>query len=424
MSKTKCDFCGENKETLIEGLTNTCICTDCAESITMLVNNTNIDALRKNKLESTEEEVVDNLIANLKEVKPSVIKSKLDEYVIGQDVAKEKLAVAIYNHCKSLHLKEKYGDDMPVEIEKSNVLLVGPTGSGKTYLLKTIAKILGLPIAITDATNLTQAGYVGEDPENILRRLIENADGDVELAQKGIVYIDEIDKIGRKGENVSISRDVSGEGVQQALLKIVEGTIAEVPPKGGRKHPGEQCIKIDTSGILFIIGGSFEGIDKIIAKRNQGEITMGFGAKPVDRSADDFNKHIHDLKVDDLKKFGMLPEFLGRFPVIATLEELDEKALLAILTEPKNALTKQYKALQEVDNIELEFTEDGLKAIAQKAIKSKIGARGLRSIMDEVLLKHMFSLPDSNKRRKVLVTKETVESGKITVEEIEEGEIA
>lgn len=407
----RCSFCGKKKPVLVEGLTDCTICEDCAKAIVDAVQSPQINLFDEDTSQESNNDV------SLNNMKPSKIKEKLDEYIIGQDLAKEKIAVAVYNHYKRQMLQDSQND---VEIEKSNIMLVGPTGSGKTYILKTLAKILGLPIAITDATNLTQAGYVGEDPENILRRLIEAADGDVELAQKGIVYIDEIDKIGRKGENVSISRDVSGEGVQQALLKIVEGTVAEVPPKGGRKHPDQACIKIDTSGILFIIGGSFEGIEKIIAKRTQGKNTMGFGAKIVDTKNSEFNDFIHKIQVDDLKKFGMLPEFLGRFPIIATLDELDEEALLDILTKPKNALTKQYKQLFKVDNIDLVFADNALKEIAHRAIKRKTGARGLRGIVEDILQKHMFKLPDGEGHREVIITKEGIENGSIQVREIKE----
>ena len=381
-----------------------------------------IDTIFNTLQEIEDEEAIDNieLETNLN-MKPSEIKAYLDQYVIGQDLAKKKLATGVYNHYKRMRRLEK---DSNVEIEKSNILMVGPTGSGKTYFLKTLAKFLDVPLAISDATGLTQAGYVGEDPENILRRLIEAANGDIEKAQKGIVYIDEIDKLGRKGENVSISRDVSGEGVQQALLKIVEGTVAEVPPKGGRKHPGEECIKIDTTNILFIIGGSFEGIEKIIAKRTVGEKTVGFGAKVVNDKSIEFNNQIEKVTVDDLKKFGMIPEFLGRFPVIISLKELTVDQLKQIMTEPKNALVKQYQALMEEDNIELKFTDDAVELIAKNAIERKTGARGLRGIMEEILEDAMFELPDSEGHKVLTISKESINKKSMDIEIIDGGELA
>lgn len=381
-----------------------------------------IDTIFNTLQEIEDEEAIDNieLETNLN-MKPSEIKAYLDQYVIGQDLAKKKLATGVYNHYKRMRKLEK---DSNVEIEKSNILMVGPTGSGKTYFLKTLAKFLDVPLAISDATGLTQAGYVGEDPENILRRLIEAANGDIEKAQKGIVYIDEIDKLGRKGENVSISRDVSGEGVQQALLKIVEGTVAEVPPKGGRKHPGEECIKIDTTNILFIIGGSFEGIEKIIAKRTVGEKTVGFGAKVVNDKSIEFNNQIEKVTVDDLKKFGMIPEFLGRFPVIISLKELTVDQLKQIMTEPKNALVKQYQALMEEDNIELKFTDDAVELIAKNAIERKTGARGLRGIMEEILEDAMFELPDSEGHKVLTISKESINKKSMDIEIIDGGELA
>ena len=350
--KNKCSFCGKEKKSMIKGQgaeESAYICFDCLKLCTSRITSSQ-KTLNKLKFN-----------ANLK---PSAIRRMLDDYVIEQPIAKEKLAVSIYNHYKMNEYYKEHNGEPPVEIQKSNAVLVGPTGSGKTLIVKTLAKNLGIPLAIADATSLTEAGYVGEDVENCLRKLVEAADGDIEKAQRGIVYIDEIDKLSRKGENTSITRDVSGEGVQQALLKIVEGTIAEVPPKGGRKHPEQEVIKIDTSNILFIVGGSFEGIEKIIAKRKQGKKTMGFGAKIVDSEKADFNSYINDVTVDDLKKFGMLPEFLGRFPVIAPLTELSEEALIKTLTEPKNSLVKQYTELLKMDDIKLEFTKEALHAIA------------------------------------------------------------
>lgn len=389
----KCDFCGEEKTLIVTGIDDdVTICASCAEMANSAFNKKSL----KPKAEVTTE---------LKGITPSKIKSMLDEYVIGQVQAKEKLAVAIYNQKKAI-LAQEMG--IEVEIDKSNVLLVGPTGSGKTYMLKTLAKKLGVPLSINDATTLTSAGYVGDDVENCIRKLVEAADGDIKKAERGIIFVDEIDKIGRKGENVSITRDVSGEGVQQSLLKYVEGAIAEVPPKGGRKHPDQACIKVDTTNILWVIGGSFEGIEKIIAKRTQGKAAMGIGAKIVDRNVTEFNEYIEDLKTEDLKKFGMLPEFLGRFPIIAPLKELDKEALISILTEPKNALIKQYKELFKLDDIDLIIKEEALDKIAEKAMKNKTGARGLRAIMDGILLKQMYNAPEIEDTELVIDAKDVV----------------
>lgn len=391
-----CSFCGKPKKSVIKGQvgeTETYICLECLS----IMNN------RVSSRKKTLNQIKIN--ANLK---PSTIKSILDANVVGQEMCKEKLAVTIYNHYKMNIYNEQHDGNPPVNIEKSNAILFGPTGCGKTHILKTISKNLDIPLSINDATSLTEAGYVGEDVENCLRKLIEAAGGDIKKAERGIVYIDEIDKICRKGESVSLTRDVSGEGVQQALLKMVEGTIAEVPPKGGRKHPEQECVKIDTSNILFIVGGSFEGIEKIIAKRKQGKTTIGFGANVSDTKNVNFNDVIYETEVEDLKKFGMLPEFLGRFPILAPLKELDIDALVKILTEPKNAIIKQYTELLKMDDVNIVFEKEALEAIAKKAIERKTGARSLRSIIDSVLLPYLYKIPDEENIVGIRITAGTV----------------
>ena len=336
---------------------------------------------------------------------PAEIKKILDEYVIGQDDAKKTLAVAVYNHYKRISCEEIIDD---VEIQKSNILLLGPTGCGKTLLAQTLARILNVPFAIADATTLTEAGYVGEDVENILLKLIQAAEYDISKAEKGIIYIDEIDKITRKSENPSITRDVSGEGVQQALLKIVEGTVASVPPQGGRKHPHQEFLQIDTSNILFICGGAFEGLEKIIKDRT-GKKGMGFGAQIESKKELERYEIFEELLPQDLLKFGLIPEFVGRLPIIATLRELDKEALINIVTKPKNALTKQYKKLLELDGVELEFEQEALETIVEKAVERNTGARGLRSIIEDIMRDIMYDIPTNPKIEKCIITKDTVE---------------
>ncbi len=360
-------------------------------------------------MQSTEEERQAEIEAGMPTLlKPYEIKNKLDEYIIGQEQAKRSLAVAVYNHYK--RILENDSSDDSVELQKSNVLMLGPTGCGKTFLAQTLARILKVPFAIADATTLTEAGYVGEDVENILLKLIQAADGDISRAERGIVYIDEIDKIARKTENVSITRDVSGEGVQQALLKIIEGTVASVPPQGGRKHPHQDMLQIDTSGILFICGGAFAGLDKII-KNREGKNTVGFGAAVKSSKETTYKELTAGIQPHDLIKFGMIPEFVGRLPVIVTLDSLDEQALCSILTEPKNALVKQYKKLLSMDDVDLEITDDALAAVAHKAISRNTGARGLRAIMEETMLDVMYDIPSTEGVIKCIITKESVEDG-------------